>query len=275
MAHGYNNLLVNNMLYSCVDRVQRAHEQFVDEHCLGYIISGETHVFTAEGSKVFRAGTVGLVKRNQLVKSTKVPPPGGEFRAINIFFDQEILRRYSTEKGIHANEPFTGDPYRLLPNDAFIKGYFDSLLPYFDVPERMDNSIAELKTKEALELVLKIDPSLKNLLFDFSDPYKIDLEAFMLQNYMYNVHIDAFARLTGRSRAGFKRDFQKIFNTSPGLWLKQKRLQEAYHLIRNKGIKPSTAYLDVGFENLSHFSFAFKQAFGVAPSSMIPEIGTT
>jgi AraC-like DNA-binding protein len=114
--------------------------------------------------------------------------------------------------------------------------------------------------------VLKTNPALKDLLFDFSEPYKIDLEAFMMRHYMYNVSVSDFARLSGRSRAGFKRDFEKIFRTSPGQWLQQKRLNEAYYLIKEKGIKPSSVYLDVGFENLSHFSFAFKKAFGVAPS---------
>jgi AraC-like DNA-binding protein len=50
---------------------------------------------------------------------------------------------------------------------------------------------------------------------DQGKPYKIDLEAFMQQNYRFNVSIDAIAKLTGKSRAGFKRDFEKIFNTSP------------------------------------------------------------
>ncbi len=35
--------------------------------------------------------------------------------------------------------------------------------------------------------------------------------------------------------------------------MKQKRLEEAYHLIQNKKINPSMVYLEVGFENLSHF----------------------
>jgi AraC-like DNA-binding protein len=32
------------------------------------------------------------------------------------------------------------------------------------------------------------------------------------------------------------------------------------------GKKPSDVYLEVGFEDLSHFSFAFKKEFGKAPS---------
>jgi len=45
-------------------------------------------------------------------------------------------------------------------------------------------------------------------------------------------------------------------------------LQEAYYLIKEKGKAPSAIYLDLGFEDLSHFSFAFKKAYGVAPTKI-------
>ncbi len=45
-----------------------------------------------------------------------------------------------------------------------------------------------------------------------------------------------------------------------------KRLTDAYYLLKQKGAKVTDVYLDVGFKDLSHFSFAFKKAYGVAPS---------
>jgi AraC-like DNA-binding protein len=176
------------------------------------------------------------------------------------------LRRYSAENKLSPARKYTGDSKRLLPPDPFLKGYFDSLLPYFNHDAQPKAAMAELKTKEAVELLLNLDPELKDFLFDFSEPYKIDLEAYMNQHYMYNVPSAQFARLTGRSLASFKRDFEKVFRASPGQWLQQKRLSEAYYQIKEQGRKPSDVYLNVGFENLSHFSYTFKKTFGVAPS---------
>jgi len=260
------HIQLNNLLYSCVDQKQRGNEQFVHEHALGYVISGETRIQTTDGVKVFGAGNVGLVRRNQLVKSVKVPPPGGEFKSINIFLDQDFLRRYSAENKLPPVEKYSGDPMFILPPDPYIKGYFESLIPYFENAIQPKAALAELKTKEAIELLLRLSPGLKNFLFDFSEPYKIDLEAYMNRHYMFNVPTVQFAKLTGRSLASFKRDFEKVFQTSPGVWLQRKRLSEAYYLIREKGRKPSEVYLDVGFENLSHFSYSFKKTYGVAPS---------
>ena len=88
------------------------------------------------------------------------------------------------------------------------------------------------------------------------------------RNYRFNISVERFAYLTGRSLSVFKRDFEKIFHDTPSHWLVQKRLQEAYFLIEKKHEKPSAIYLDLGFEDLSHFSYTFKKLFGLAPKQL-------
>jgi len=125
-----------------------------------------------------------------------------------------------------------------------------------------------IKQKEAILLLLQLVPSFKNVLFDFSEPGKIDLEGFMERNYHYNVQMQRFAYLTGRSLATFKRDFEKFFSKPPSRWLQERRLQEAYYMIKEQRKTPSDVYLDVGFEDLSHFSFVFKKKYGIPPSKL-------
>jgi AraC-like DNA-binding protein len=74
--------------------------------------------------------------------------------------------------------------------------------------------------------------------------------------------------LTGRSVASFKRDFEKLFQQSPSRWLVKRRLQEAFFLLKERGLLPSDVYLEVGFEDLSLCSFAFKKTYGQAPSRL-------
>jgi AraC-like DNA-binding protein len=90
----------------------------------------------------------------------------------------------------------------------------------------------------------------------------------MVSNFHFNVSVERFARLTGRSLAGFKRDFQKTFGLPPRHWLQDKRLTAAKQLIEIGHKKPSAIYLDLGFESLSHFSYSFKKKFGVAPTAL-------
>lgn len=86
---------------------------------------------------------------------------------------------------------------------------------------------------------------------------------------MFNMPLEKFGYLTGRSLTTFKRDFQKAFGATPQKWLTEKRLELAYYQFVEKNRKPIDVYFEVGFENLSHFSFAFKKQYGYSPSVLI------
>ncbi|MFY0254793.1 helix-turn-helix domain-containing protein [Chitinophaga sp. 30R24] len=258
-----------NILYSCVSKQKRGHQQIVAEHALCYVQAGEIRFYTNEGTISLMPGDFGIIRRNQLAKSLKLcAPDGTPFRSTSIFLEQSLLHRYSKEHNIVASGPYTGKGLVVLSPDPFLKGYFESLQPYYEQPVQLTSAMAELKTREALELLLRFRQEMKSFLFDFSEPHKIDLEAFMNQNFTYHVPISQFARLTGRSLATFKRDFQKVFPLPPEKWLIKKRLEEAHFLIAEKRQAPSQVYLEVGFENLSHFSDAFKRMFGYNPSNL-------
>ena len=258
-----------NILYSCVSQQKRGHQQFVTEHALCHVQTGEIRFYTSNGAYSYGPGTFALVRRNQLAKSLKLCGPSGEpFRSVNIYLEQDLLRRISRENSISAGDPYTGAQIMTLPPDPFITGYFDSLLPYYQEPGQLTPAMAELKTRELVALLLRTGQQMKAFLFDFTEPHKIDLEAFMNRNFTFHVPISQFAKLTGRSLATFKRDFQKTFALPPEKWLVKKRLEQAHFLIAEKQQRPSDVYLEVGFENLSHFSGSFKKLFGYNPSRL-------
>lgn len=217
-----------------------------------------------------KRGEMLLIGKNQLGQITKIPLPDEDYETIIISLQEDMLRKIALEEQIELKQKYTGASNILIPGNDFLQGYFQSVIPYVRDPEgKLPADMGVLKVNEAVKLLLHTMPELKGFLFDFSDPYKIDLEKFMLSNYHFNVHVEKFAQLTGRSLAGFKRDFQKIFEMPPRQWLLEKRLNQAKHLIENKNKKPSAFYLDLGFESLSHFSHAFRKKFGKAPTDML------
>jgi AraC-like DNA-binding protein len=239
-------------------------EAFVADHIFSYIISGYNEVWLGDKKYIFNEGDFRFFRRNQLSRYVK-NPVGGSFKSISVHIDQSTLREMSDLYGLAAHEGnHSGGPLLIRP-DNLLKGFVDSLVPYLQQGSP-DERIVALKTRELILLLIQNDPGFKNILFDFSEPGKIDLEAFMNSHYRYNVSIDRFAFLTGRSLSGFKRDFEKLYQTSPSRWLVRKRLQEAKFLIEEKNERPSEIYLDLGFEDLSHFSFAYKKSFGYAPN---------
>ena len=130
------------------------------------------------------------------------------------------------------------------------------------------DALMEAKIKEVILTLVEIMPELKSVLFDFHEPFKIDLVAFMDANFASDLDVEGFAHYTGRSLSAFKKEFGEIFGEAPGKWIISRRLQEAKTLMEN-GAKPLDVYLTVGFKNLSHFSTAFKRQYGYPPSSLV------
>jgi AraC-like DNA-binding protein len=261
--------LQHNILFSCATADQRGTEDLVTEHVLTCLIAGESKTFIGDQVYVSRPGAMTLIRRNTLLKIIKYPEPGGRpYQSLAIFFTQATLKNISTQENLLANGLHNGESTVDFTNNIFLKGYFDSLLPYFKTEAPLASKMAELKTREAIELLLRQNSSIKNILFDFSEPFKIDLEAFMNRNYIYHMPLSQFARLSGRSMATFKRDFKKVFTETPERWIQQKRLERAHFLISEQKQSPAAVYCEVGFETLSHFSVAFKKHFGYNPSTL-------
>lgn len=258
-----------NILYSCYSQKSSEGEQFIADHVFGYLISGTSENQIGEEKYVFKSGDFRFFRRNQLTKYTKFPPKDGVYKSITIVLDQETLRSISEEYSLIAKHQDQTPKAILFEHNSLFQNYFDSISPYLENSNEFNSMLTNLKVKEAVMILLQTNPGLKDILFDFSEPGKIDLEAYMNKHYKFNVDIGRFAYLTGRSLATFKRDFLKIFKTSPNRWIQQKRLEDAHYLIKDKGWKATEVYLEVGFKDLSHFSFAFKKVYGVAPSKII------
>lgn len=265
-----NEIIPGVLFYSYFSAMRKDKVAFLEHSTLVLQVSGRFTMETASEKFSIAQGEMLLIRRNQLGELTKTPLNGEDYQTIVICLKEELLRQIALEEHIEIGRKYSGPGNILIPGNDFLQAFFQSVIPYVrHSEEKITHAVGMLKVKEVVLLLLHTMPELKDFLFDFSEPYKIDLEKFMLNNYHFNIPVEKFARLTGRSLAGFKRDFQKTFDTSPRHWLLDKRLIEARHLIEKKNRKPSAIYLELGFESLSHFSHSFKKKFGKAPTGVV------
>ena len=224
---------------------------------------------TAHGSYDLRTGSCVFVRKGACVVEQFFDT---NFCLIIFFIPDEFLAKVLKSKSTPlARTEKKFDPVIQVENNSALQAFFQSMMPHFDAGREPDSSLLELKFRE-LVLTIADNPANSQLLSYFysvlQEPQTVSLQNVMEENFCYNLKLEEFAQLSARSLSAFKRDFQRIFNTSPGKWLMGKRLNHAMHLLSNLGKTVGETAFESGFENPSHFSRAFRQHFGVTPASV-------
>lgn len=274
------NITIYNFMdtfYCCEVFRDKFCEEMVTEHMLVCLCSGELDLIAHDKRQYHLSkGQSFFLPRNHRMVKVKHPSKDGEpFKGLFLQLKMPFLRRMVDEVSLDVKaKPLRPEttPYILLPEHPFLKGFFKSLESYFDAQEYPSEALMETKEREAVLTLLQVKPEVASLLFDFTEPFKIDLKDYMNRNYRSDLGIGDFAHYTGRSLSTFKKDFERAFHLSPGRWLTKRRLQEARQLMEG-GEKPLDVYLQVGFKNLSHFSTAFKREYGFPPSELAAKAG--
>jgi len=243
--------------------------EFFPEQLFCYQLAGSTYLDDGNNTLHVQQGQCFVAARNRLVKISRTPSLEGEFKCLVIRFGQDVLDEFANAYHYSADEQVDTTAFSLLSESPRYKSLANSLINFLLEDELEDSDLTDLKLKEALLILLKVNPELKDTLFDFRAPEKADLSVFMEKNFRFKVNIEHFAYLSGRSLATFKRDFDKTLEIAPNRWLIRRRLQEAYMLLKDQGKRPSQVYLEVGFEDFSHFCQKFRQAYGVSPAKVI------
>jgi AraC-like DNA-binding protein len=240
-----------------------------------HVVSGKKTWRTTEGSWTLEKGQTLFFKKGAAI----VHQDFREDFCLMVFFVsddfiRDIVREISGQlSGQHDGEPLHNGAV-IVNNNVTLAAYFQSMLAYFTGTDKPADTLLTLKLKELIVSILlgRNNPELaayfQSLLKSTAPPLSQIMEA----NFCYNLGLEDFAKLSHRSLSTFKRDFRKYYNQSPGKWLLQKRLDYSAVLLKNPTLNVSQAALDCGFEDLSHFSRAFKEKFGVSPVNYRKEI---
>jgi len=176
---------------------------------------------------------------------------------------EEDIRREASGLQKLAHPEFI---YRINVSDT-LKTLYHSFFSYLKGPSKPPQKIIELKFREML-LNICCSPGNKDIghvFYTIAQHTDGSIEQVMEEQYLYNLKVEEYARLCGRSVSTFKRDFKKAYNTSPGKWLLKKRLDLAGKLMLNTDYTVQQICYESGFESESHFIRSFKSEFGITP----------
>jgi AraC-like DNA-binding protein len=235
-------------------------------NCLFYVIDGRKIWHTAKGAYDIAKDSCVFLRKGGFILE-QFAESG---YCVILFFipDEFICNTLHTRTKPLAKYEQSYEQVMLIESSETLKSFFASMYTYFTETREPDASLLELKFRE---LILNVADNAVNtdLLAYFCsllhEPQAAALKRVMEDNFCYNLKLETYAELSNRSLSAFKRDFEKLFHTTPGKWLLEKRLQLALQLLSNYHKTVSEAAFESGFESPSHFSRVFKTRFGKGP----------
>ncbi len=239
------------------------------DHALIYVRQGDMEI-TGDGiGRHIRSGECAFVRRDYRVMIHKKSLEDKPFLSTTLLFKRKFLVKkfYSLDR---RDIPKDAKRQKMgvvkIPIRTDLKNLFDSIQPYVNSGIEPSEEWINSKLTEGLNALLFISPTFYASLFDFTEPWKIDLMDFVNSHLKDDLSLKDIALFTGRSLATLKRDFSKISDISLAKWIVKKRLYMAKELLESGSSGVSQVMCEVGFKNLSHFSKAYKKEFGFSPS---------
>lgn len=232
-----------------------------------YVLSGKKKWFTIDQSELVRTGDCLFVRKGA---HSVYQYFDEDFCALVLFVPDAFIRSVLLKNQVALSNSSDGDDqtslFRVEATDP-LETYFRSFFSYLSSFEPFQAGLLELKFRELLMIVASGSGNelLSAYFADLCRTTRPSLRDIMEGNFCYPMNLDEYARLSGRSLSTFRRDFQRIYGTTPGRWLTEKRLELAKHLLEHTDQTVSETVLDVGLKNISHFSRVFKERYEMTP----------
>ncbi len=233
-----------------------------------YALAGEMALKTLRGEYIFKAGDCIFAKKGSLISATHHIQE--DFCELRVFVPDDFIRAVFLKYKISPVEPKSeekSDTLIPLASDDLLEAWFHSLLPYFNRSAPPPKALLKLKFEELLMDILSTNKHrpLKCYFDELCRSGRCSIQEIMEANFMKNLTLREFSRLCGRSLTAFKVEFESIYHTSPGRWLRERRLEYSRYLLETTQSHIDEICYMSGFENSSHFIRVFKDKYGLPP----------
>ena len=179
---------------SCYIGPEISPEQFIAEHFFLYLAKGKINCYDGNKKQTIHAGEYCLFFKNHLARYNKEKTEN-EFEKVVIIFDEAFLKKFQEKQRPTVVKFKSEKAFLKLDKSEWLPNFIQSLAPYYNRSGKIDKAFADIKREELLIILLKNQPELSGIFFEYGIPEKINLEAFMNKNFQFNVKI-------GRRRVG-------------------------------------------------------------------------
>jgi AraC family transcriptional regulator, exoenzyme S synthesis regulatory protein ExsA len=266
----YNQLTCRELLfvhYKCPSEVN-IQDMWSQNNYIQYILTGRKVYHTPGRTWEMKAGDAFFVKKGACIIEKFFDEP---LCLMTFFIPDSYMRSFLQENSsFRTTAALPGPKNELLiplPVNNIMTAYFDSLIPYFYSETKPSEELLELKFRELLLNILgnPENTDLKSYFLHLLLPQQDLIQQVMEANCLFNLSLTDYAKMLNLSLSSFKRHFISVFKTTPGHWLQQRKLDQAYKLLVSTAKPITDISFESGFENSTHFSHLFKKRFGLSP----------
>jgi AraC-like DNA-binding protein len=248
-------------------------KSILHRNAVSLVISGQKTIRFAEASVDTNDKEIHFLSSGNSISSFDIANQR-EFESILIFFDDKVLTDFSISNETLIDERQkkyrpASSRYISFQKDDFITNYIQSMLIIVSTKKQFS---AEIKTLKLWELLLYLleNHSQTFLAFLNRDTTMLHHETVIRKvveaNMTENLSIDEMAFLCNVSTSTFKRQFRKIYRTSPASWFAKQKMKPAAQLLTKHKKRPSEIWFKLGYETHTSFTKSFKKHFGVSPN---------
>lgn len=241
-----------------------------NEACFLYILKGEYDAISETERLRVEAEESLLMKCGNYTCNMYPSQTSETYQALAVHFYPDILLKIYENKlpdFLQQKLPLqTG--MSVLNSDILIRKYIEGILFYFQNPDLVTEEILILKLKEIILLLnqTKNAPAIRSILSNLFSPTTYSFKEIIKAHYYENISLEELAILNNQSLSTFKREFKKLYNTSPATYLREKKLEKSVKLLVSTDLRTTDIAYECGFTNVSHFSKVFKNKFGISPT---------
>ena len=237
-------------------------------HMFSFLQVGEKQINLPNASLKIDSNQSILIKKGNCIWSELIHKEES-YHCRLLFFSEKRLKEFLHKHTLGKVDLKQTASHFIIENDRYIKSYLSSLSTIISAPKIFLNNLLSVKFEELLLYLLnKYKKPFESYLYSLISDEACPFQKLITQHIHSNLSLEEIAFLSHMSLSTFKRKFFRKYGITPGKWFKDQRLQKAKELLTHKNVKPSDIYLDFGYNNLSNFSIAFKNKFGINPSEV-------
>ena len=243
---------------------------------IGYILSGTKYLYNNDRCTTIEEGSVFVLDAGHHYEENCIDEHG-LFEQILFYTTPATLQRVIFSLNINYGLSFSsshscskciGRNFATTNNSKALANFFAGIDLALRSSGLLHNDIGQrIKLNELIFLILSDnDNCIKRKVLRSADTVSGHFMNTIYENLFNDISVEMLADRTNRSLTSFKKEFKRLFSTSPHRWIIEQRLMRARIMLISTTRTVSEIGAECGFTNISHFIKLFKQHYNTTPA---------